>query len=52
MLAAIKLQINQKLEDKVTNGGHSPGKTRMLGLIWLLVPEEATSPTTTETPLQ
>ena len=33
MLAATEPQVDQRLEDRVTDGGRSPVRTQMLGLI-------------------
>ena len=45
-------QVIQQRRERVTNGGRSPVRTRRLRLIWLLVPQEITSPTAMLTPLR
>ena len=52
LLAAIEPQVNQNLGDRVTDGGRSRITLQMLGLVWSPLPQEATSPTTTLTPLK
>ena len=52
MLAATEPQVIQQRRERVTNGGHSPVRTRRLRLIWLPVPQETTSPIATLTPLR
>ena len=51
MLAAAEPQVINKRGDRVTDGGHSPPRIRMLGLSWFLVLQETTSPTTAQMPL-